>query len=461
MYYVYRFLDKSKNIIYVGKSKQELEKRFMGHKHLPDECYSSVYKIEYISCIAETDMNIKEIYYINKFKSEKGYFNLLDLSDMPQNIEFDDKWKLYKGALPPRFSKSINYKKRYSSEKKVNYNKDGSIDKRKPNSIQGESNYVEALSKKEVALIVDYLITRINTAPNTEKRIIWFRNLTFFVISVNLPLKPEEILNLKYKDVFEPKDKIKSFEFNLGRFHKDKIIYIPLRMTVKNILNEYCRLVDMNYEKDSEQFLFKSRKGEKPISLRGLWGIVKDCAVEVGVKKNIGTQSLRKTYGMNIYKYANNKLKAIQFLGEIWGQQRESQIIKFLDLVKTEPDFEYFFGETFALADVDFSKIEFINTKTIISNKATISNSTKAIKTQSDISKEQTKETVSSQEKTISSSKKKSQTQIEKKIKLEIVNEYLSGNITQKELSKKYSITVTTINRWVHDYVCYGEKAFK
>ena len=27
MYYVYRFVDKKKNIIYVGKSKQELEQR--------------------------------------------------------------------------------------------------------------------------------------------------------------------------------------------------------------------------------------------------------------------------------------------------------------------------------------------------------------------------------------------------------------------------------------------------
>lgn len=37
MYYVYRFLDKSKNIIYIGKSKQELEQRFKGHHHLPDK----------------------------------------------------------------------------------------------------------------------------------------------------------------------------------------------------------------------------------------------------------------------------------------------------------------------------------------------------------------------------------------------------------------------------------------
>ena len=42
MYYVYRFLDKAKNVIYVGKSKQDIEQRFRGHLHLPEECYNQV-----------------------------------------------------------------------------------------------------------------------------------------------------------------------------------------------------------------------------------------------------------------------------------------------------------------------------------------------------------------------------------------------------------------------------------
>lgn len=35
MYYVYRFLDKSPNIIYVGKAKQDLKISFAGHLQLP------------------------------------------------------------------------------------------------------------------------------------------------------------------------------------------------------------------------------------------------------------------------------------------------------------------------------------------------------------------------------------------------------------------------------------------
>ena len=147
MYYVYRFLDKAKNIIYVGKSKQELEQRFRGHLHLPNECYDLVYRIEYIECKTESDMSIKEIYYINKYKNfEHYYFNVLDMTELPISVDFDDKWKKYKGPLGENFKNSINYKKGYTTEKEIKYNKDGSIDKRKTNKEKGTSSYVDAFS---------------------------------------------------------------------------------------------------------------------------------------------------------------------------------------------------------------------------------------------------------------------------------------------------------------------------
>ena len=93
MYYVYRFLDKSQNVIYVGKSKQDLEIRFAHHLHLPKECYAMVHKIQFISCKTESDMSIKEIYYINKYKSTDHYFfNVLDTTEIPKSVVFDDKW---------------------------------------------------------------------------------------------------------------------------------------------------------------------------------------------------------------------------------------------------------------------------------------------------------------------------------------------------------------------------------
>lgn len=46
---------------------------------------------------------------------------------------------------------------------------------------------------------------------------------------------------------------------------------------------------------------------------------------------------------------------------------------------------------------------------------------------------------------------------VSKEIKLEIIHKYLSGKSTQKELSKEYNVTVSSISRWLNEYKKYGE----
>ena len=358
MYYVYRFLDKSQNVIYVGKSKQELEVRFSGHLHLPPECYALVHKIQFISCKTESDMSIKEIYYINKYRSNDHHFyNLLDTTEIPKSIVFDDKWKMYKGSLPAHFSRSINYKKGYTTQKEVRYNKDGSVDKRKNNKEKGVSSYVEGFNSKEVDLIVNYLIDEINNAENNNQEQIRFRNLVIFVLGINLPIKSAELLPLKYGNLFDKKDNLKCFEFMLGRQHNDKKIKIPLNSAVSNILKAYRKKYGLSYRCDSDNNLFESRE-RGPVRPRNWWRILNDASKSVGIDKNIGVESLRKTYGLNIYKTSHNKLKALLFLGELWGQEREANVIKYLGLAEDKIDFDYYFGERFALGKVDLTKIK-------------------------------------------------------------------------------------------------------
>lgn len=88
-YYVYRFKDKNDNIIYVGRTIN-LENRFKQHEHLTD----IVKKIEYIECPTETDMVIKEIYYINLYFNENST-NIKDVYDKPTDYGFKDEWKEY------------------------------------------------------------------------------------------------------------------------------------------------------------------------------------------------------------------------------------------------------------------------------------------------------------------------------------------------------------------------------
>lgn len=358
MYFVYRFLDKKKNIIYVGKSKQNLEARFKGHSHLPDECYKMVYKIEYIECSTESDMSIKEIYYINKYKGDSPvFYNILDMTEKPESIVFEDKWRAYKGPLSDNFPNSLNFKKGYTKEQVTKYNQDGTIDKRKNNKQKGISSYVEALTKEEVDRMLDYMIDKLNNAENDNQEQIRFRNIVMLIVALNLPMKADEYLSLKYKDIFDQNDNFKLLEYNLGRFQKDEIIHIPLRTNIKNIMQSYVKKYGLTYANSSEDDFFTSRK-HQIVDPKTWWRILNDVVDGVKLNKNIGVETTRKTYGLTIYKKSKNKLNALLFLGEIWGRSRESQVIRYLGLTNEEIDYEYYFGDTFAIGDVDLAKIK-------------------------------------------------------------------------------------------------------
>lgn len=92
MYYVYRFINKNGAIIYVGKTN-DLDNRIYTHindGHLPLECYSQVYKIQYLIFKTKVDMDIAELYFINKFKP---LYNKLDKEFNPIEIEFQNEFK--------------------------------------------------------------------------------------------------------------------------------------------------------------------------------------------------------------------------------------------------------------------------------------------------------------------------------------------------------------------------------
>jgi|GEM_PF-6569885 len=118
-FYIYRFLDKDDNIIYVGKTtnfdkrmevhfgkvnyhdvllvdesepcsfetnKESSYQLLMHHGHLEGECYESVRNVEKMTLNNQYEMDILEIHFINKFRPEYNtefkYNNVTDLFDI-------------------------------------------------------------------------------------------------------------------------------------------------------------------------------------------------------------------------------------------------------------------------------------------------------------------------------------------------------------------------------------------
>lgn len=96
-FYNYRFLNKEMEIIYVGKTKQELKTRIRGHLsagHLPKECYEELNSVEYVEFETEADMDFMEIYFINNFRPKYNKANLSSKSPKIR-VDFDFEWLLF------------------------------------------------------------------------------------------------------------------------------------------------------------------------------------------------------------------------------------------------------------------------------------------------------------------------------------------------------------------------------
>lgn len=98
MAYVYRFIDKYKRTIYIGYTGQSLDKRMSSHfqkGHLPNKCYNSIARIEYLKYATKSDAMIIETYLINKYKP---IYNKLNKQNDPitLNLEIEENWNVYR-----------------------------------------------------------------------------------------------------------------------------------------------------------------------------------------------------------------------------------------------------------------------------------------------------------------------------------------------------------------------------
>ncbi|MBQ8997799.1 MAG: nucleotide excision repair endonuclease [Clostridium sp.] len=99
--YVYRFVDKNNQTLYVGKCV-DLNKRMKNHwsknshlyKNGKGDLYNKVQRIEYIPCKTELEALHKELEYINYYKPPYNTMSKIrQIIDAPDDI---NKWKIYR-----------------------------------------------------------------------------------------------------------------------------------------------------------------------------------------------------------------------------------------------------------------------------------------------------------------------------------------------------------------------------
>lgn len=119
-----------------------------------------------------------------------------------------------------------------------------------------------------------------------------YRNYLMFEIGIYIGIRISDILNIKVKDI-KNKDYLKLREI---KTNKEKLMPIPGHLKKEiSFYIEDTKLTDNEY-------LFKSRKNKiKPISRVQAYNILKKVAKKYKLE-NIGTHTLRKTFGYHFYK---------------------------------------------------------------------------------------------------------------------------------------------------------------
>ncbi|KOR25285.1 site-specific integrase [Clostridium sp. L74] len=129
------------------------------------------------------------------------------------------------------------------------------------------------------------------------------RSYTMFIVGINVALRITDLLSLKWEDVLkENKKTFKDIEIYEGKTKKHR--KIKLNKSAWKALKE---LMDSLSYINMNDFIFKSREGEnKAITRQQALNILKEAAKSVGVEENIGTHSLRKTWGYHAWKAGFN-----------------------------------------------------------------------------------------------------------------------------------------------------------
>ncbi len=127
------------------------------------------------------------------------------------------------------------------------------------------------------------------------------RNYIMFMIGCYTALRISDILMLKVKDV---KNK-KNITIREKKTGKQKII--PINNKLRKALDDYIK------DKNDYEYLIKSREKEnKAITRDTAYKILKDVGNKFGIE-NIGTHTLRKTFGYHFYMQTKNIVLLMEF----------------------------------------------------------------------------------------------------------------------------------------------------
>lgn len=127
------------------------------------------------------------------------------------------------------------------------------------------------------------------------------RDHLFFTLGINSGIRISDLLALSIEDVLDEHGKVKD-RMPIREKKSNKAKVFPINDVSKIAIFEYLQSRD--YETEDEPLFIskKKNKGKTPLLRQQAYKIIHDAAREAGIMDQIGTHTLRKTFGYHAYK---------------------------------------------------------------------------------------------------------------------------------------------------------------
>lgn len=155
-----------------------------------------------------------------------------------------------------------------------------------------EPAYIEAMQR--------YFLTEYREATTWSSKLNALRDWFWFVLGINIGYRGGDISALKWRDLvdenYKPLDSAYHYvqEEKTGK-HRQLIFNADCRKMIQFYLDHLC------YTPSLDDYVFPSNKGGH-LEVRSYLTKLKKAAAAVGIPYNVGTHSLRKTFGYRYFK---------------------------------------------------------------------------------------------------------------------------------------------------------------
>ena len=197
--------------------------------------------------------------------------------------------------------------------------------------IKGKSSEVYAFrTKEEIGAMMDVFNNHIVNAPDKNKEKIAERNKLLFLVGINVGIRASDLRRLKWSFFYDEDMTFKKMYQIFPKKTVSKSVKLFFNNTVKTAMENYVSKYPII---KPESYIFTSRKGSDSICESSICRIIKDAAAEAGIDQNIGSHSLRKTWGFWAWRAAEDKNKRLIELMECFNHSSPRITLKYIGLM--------------------------------------------------------------------------------------------------------------------------------